>query len=299
MATLMWNHAPEMWSAMKAQGMAKSSLSEDRAADLFAYLYSAKFFDDPGDAGRGKRAFAARYCAVCHAETGSGAGPAVSTWKALNDPVLLVHAMWTHAAGMRKQFEARKIAWPRLTSQELVDILVYLQNLPAHRGKTGEFSLPPAAGGEQLFQSKSCAGCHAGKLSLETRLEADTLTDVAVAMWNHAPFMERAPIELTAEQMRSIIAYVWGRQFFLESGNADRGKRVFAAKNCAACHNDPSSGAPNLAQRQKGGSAVSIISALWEHGPQMLERMSQKKLAWPRFTATEMTDLIAYLRSTK
>jgi mono/diheme cytochrome c family protein len=299
MASLMWNHAPAMWSAMRKQGVVKSSLTEERAADLFAFLYSAKYFDTPGDAGRGKRAFAANSCGVCHAESGSGVGPAVAQWSSLTDPVLLVHSMWNHAAGMRKELEARKIAWPQLTSQELVDILVYLQNLPAVRGKTASFELPPATGGAQLFQSKSCSNCHAGKLALEGRLRATTLTDVAVAMWNHAPLMDRTPIELTAEQMRSIVSYVWGRQFFLNTGDPDRGKRVFETKRCASCHSDASSGAPNLAQTREGGSAVSMIAVLWEHGPRMLESMNQKNVAWPRFTSREMSDLIAYLGSTR
>jgi mono/diheme cytochrome c family protein len=198
---------------------------------------------------------------------------------------------------MRKELEAKRIEWPDLTSQELVDILVYVQNLPAHRGKQGDFRLPPAEGGAQLFQSKGCASCHSGKLALEDRLEARTLTDVAVAMWNHAPLMQRAPTELTGEEMRSIVAHVWGRRFFDEPGNAGRGRRVFAAKHCATCHEDAASGAPNLAQRKRGGSAVSMISALWEHGPRMQERMLDKKLPWPRFSAREMQDLIAYLRS--
>ena len=32
-------------------------LNEQAAADLFAYFYSARFFEMPGDAARGKRAF--------------------------------------------------------------------------------------------------------------------------------------------------------------------------------------------------------------------------------------------------
>ena len=44
MATLMWNHAPEMWEAMKGQGVAPPALSSEAAADLFAYFVSARFF---------------------------------------------------------------------------------------------------------------------------------------------------------------------------------------------------------------------------------------------------------------
>src|SRR5208283_5728011 len=40
MASLMWNHAPEMWSAMKKEGVSKSSMTPEVAADLFAYFVS-------------------------------------------------------------------------------------------------------------------------------------------------------------------------------------------------------------------------------------------------------------------
>src|SRR5450631_643860 len=49
MASLMWNHAPAMWGAMKKQGIAKSQMTPDIAADLFAYFVSARFFEKPGD----------------------------------------------------------------------------------------------------------------------------------------------------------------------------------------------------------------------------------------------------------
>jgi mono/diheme cytochrome c family protein len=296
----MWNHAPAMWSAMKAHGVTQSKLSDQRAADLFAFLYSAKYFDRPGDAGRGKRAFESNACAVCHTiSRGGGTGPPVSEWNALNDPIALIEAMWNHAGAMRKQVEAKQLAWPQLTSQELTDILVYLQNLPANRNKPPRLSLAEPESGEALFRSKSCAGCHTGKLSLENRLRGKTLTDIAAAMWNHAPLMERTPVRLEQDEMRSIVSYLWARQFFQEQGDPAHGKRVFSAKRCASCHGDSSSGAPDLAKMTKGGSATSMISALWEHGPRMLDRMRERNVEWPRFNTQEMTDLIAYLRSTR
>src|SRR5690242_18724993 len=68
----MWNHAPTMWSAMKQQSIAIPQISEQDAADLFAYLYSTRFFEKPGDAARGKRAFASHNCSQCHAIRGEG-----------------------------------------------------------------------------------------------------------------------------------------------------------------------------------------------------------------------------------
>jgi len=299
MASLMWNHAPDMWAAMTKQGVLKAQMTPESAADLFAYFVSARFFEAPGDAGRGKQAFAAHHCADCHGiNTSNAAGaPPVAKWESLSDPIVLAQQMWNHGAKMREAFAARKLTWQRLTAQELTDILVYLQNLPETRSAAQNFQFGPSDSGEALFQSKGCSDCHKGALALENRLKNQTLTQIVVDMWDHQPNMKQPPPVLTPEEMRQIIGYIWARQYFRGDGNADRGKKVFAEKNCAACHNDPSSGAPKLGKGKDAHSDITMISALWEHGPRMQELMNQKKLPWPRFTAQQMSDLIAYLNS--
>jgi mono/diheme cytochrome c family protein len=93
------------------------------------------------------------------------------------------------------------------------------------------------------------------------------------------------------------VSYIWARQYFQGHGSAERGKRVFADKHCAACHDNAASGAPKLPATKGGYSDITMVSTLWKHGPQMLDMMNQRKLEWPRFTAPEMADLIAYLNS--
>jgi hypothetical protein len=45
-------------------------------------------------------------------------------------------------------------------------------------------------------------------------------------------------------------------------------------------------------------SEVTVISAIWRHGPQMLNRMKAAKIAWPQFAnPQELVNLIAYLNS--
>ena len=51
LASTMWNHAPTMWAAMREREIRAGDLDEQAAADLFAYFYSARFFEKPGDAG--------------------------------------------------------------------------------------------------------------------------------------------------------------------------------------------------------------------------------------------------------
>jgi mono/diheme cytochrome c family protein len=299
MASLMWNHAPDMWAAMKKQGITKGSLSPEMAADLFAYFESARYFEKPGDAGRGKMLFTARHCTECHgiASSPAGGGPPVAKWDSLADPVALAVQMWNHGARMRAAFAKRKLTWVPLTAQELTDMLVYLQNLPETRGISHDFKLSASEGGAALFKSKGCAGCHTGALALEKRLHNQTLTEIAVDMWNHQPKMKDPPPTLSEEEMRQILAYLWANQYFTGEGNAARGKKVFAVKRCTTCHDDPSSGAPKLAKGKDAYSAITMVSALWGHGPRMLDLMAQKSIPWPRFTAREMADLIAYLNA--
>lgn len=297
MASLMWNHAPRMWAEMKQQKITPSQVTPAAAADLFAFFVSARYFEKPGDAARGKQAFTSRRCADCHGITSSplAAAPPVAKWVSLADPLVLAQQMWNHGAKMRDEFAKRKVSWQSITAQELTDMLVYLQNLPETRGLAGNLSFPPADSGEKLFESKGCSGCHTGKLALENRLHNQTLTEIAVDMWNHQPKMKNPPPVLAPEEMRQIISYIWARQYFVGSGNASRGKKVYTEKNCATCHD--SGAGPKLARGKDGHSQITIVSALWGHGPRMLELMNEKKLAWPQFTAPQMSDLIAYLNT--
>ena len=43
MASVMWNHAPAMWSAMEAKEVARPAIGDKQAEDLFAYLYSIRY----------------------------------------------------------------------------------------------------------------------------------------------------------------------------------------------------------------------------------------------------------------
>jgi mono/diheme cytochrome c family protein len=299
MASLMWNHAPAMWAAMETQAIAKPKLTEQEAADLFAYFYAARYFDKPGDAGRGKQVFMAKHCAQCHGLSSPipGGGNPVIQWQSLSDPILLAEQMWNHGAEMRAAFEKKKIKWPQLTSQDLTDLLVYLQNLPQTKGRAAQLQPPAAENGQSLFQAKGCAGCHKGKLTLENRYIGQTLTGFAAAMWNHEPKMKQPPPALNGEEMRAIVAYLWTAHLFSVKGNPDRGRTVFTGKKCASCHNDSSSGAPDLKTFKGKFHASFMVSALWAHGPAMQQTIRQKGIAWPRFKVPDMSDLIAYLNS--
>ena len=300
LASTMWNHAPVMWGVMEAGGIPHPKVSARDAADLFAFFYSAQFFDKPGDAVQGKATFQAKRCASCHGIDRSRAegAPPVVKWESLADPVVLARQMWNHSHLMRQAFARRKMQWQALKSEELNDILAYLRSLPEAAHLISRFSNTSDEGGRQVFEAKGCANCHQGTLALEHRLKDMTLTDIAVDMWNHAPRMAQTPPMLSDEEMRRLLSYLWMRQFVYPGGNIERGKKVFAERQCATCHAGGTHGAPQLPGQARAYSEVSIISALWRHGPQMLNRMKQAGIDWPMFEdASEVADLIAYLNS--
>lgn len=302
LASTMWNHAPAMWSKMTEKGVKRGGLNEQAAADLFAYFYAAHFFDKPGDAGRGKALFHQRTCDTCHGLTTSPnpSAPPVAKWQSLADPMELTQAMWNHSAAMNAELKKKKLGWPQLSGQDLSDLLVYFRNLPGIPKKPSTLITTSGSQGEELFASKGCKQCHdTGAQSFRTELAGRTLTDVAAALWDHAPKMKTPPAQFEDNQMRELLSYLWAGQFFTVSGIPERGKKLFTSKHCASCHDDRSSGAPDLSKRQEPVNAIAMVSILWRHGPEMLAQMNQKKIQWPRFEAAQMADVISYLNSLK
>src|ERR1041385_8221781 len=248
LASTMWNHAPVMWGAMEAAGIERPKLSAGDAADLFAYFYSARFFDKPGDAGRGKAAFAAKHCADCHGvnESRGEDAPPIAKWESLADPVVMVQQMWNHSSHMQDAFARRQIAWQELTTPQLYDILAWLRSLPETRHLHARFSNTSDRDGYKIFEEKGCVKCHVGKLALEDRLHNMTLTDIAVDMWNHAPRMVKPTPTLSEEEMRELLSFLWMRQFVYPTGSVAKGKEIFQARRCADCHAGGANGAPQL-----------------------------------------------------
>lgn len=293
LAATMWNHAPTMWMAIKEKNMPVGDIDQQASADLFASFYSARYFEMPGDAARGKKLFQTKSCESCHGLTTSlnpQAKP-VNQWQGLADPVALVGAMWNHSPAMWSELSKRKIAWPSITPQDLADLLVYLRNSASARNTTPIFRITAGDHGQTLFSSKGCAACHNAQRPPAANL---TLTGVAASMWNHAVLLRNEPPRLEPDEMREVLSAYWARQFFASSGDPSRGRRLFAAKRCAGCHTGTGPG-PALIANTGSYNGITMVSALWRHGPAMLAQMKQRNILWPVFKVGEMADLMAFL----
>ena len=290
-ASRIWNHAPRMWAAIRDAELNIPRLTEAHAADLFAFFYAGHFFERRGDAVRGRGVFEGK-CATCH--SARGAGKPVTEWKLPGESVELVQRLWNHAPAMSKVLKARNRHWPQLAPQELADLLIYVQNLPENRSTVHIFSLPTGVGGKSLLESKGCTGCHKGLLALEGRLVNHTLADVAASMWNHAPDMRENVAELNLDEMCEILAYVWSADFFGSRGNVADGRKVFDSR-CGTCHTNPAIGAPDLKKINRRYTAITMVWALWNHGPKMLPEVEKQKQDWPELSEADMEHLIAFL----
>jgi mono/diheme cytochrome c family protein len=297
LAATIWNHAPAMWVETRLRSKPRPAMDAQQAADLFAFFYSLRFFEEPGDAGRGKALFAARSCASCHGITTvklPGAKP-LSEWTVAGDPLELVETMWNHSTTMRAEMERAHIKPPRLSGQELADLLVYIRSEKGVPRRAGVFQASSPEQGAELFDSKGCAACHGPVTRFSIAMHDSTLTDVAADMWNHGIDMSPKTPAFEPGQMRSVAAYIWSRRMTGNTGSGRTGAKVFVAKKCSVCHDAPGSGAPALTNGDMNFSAATMLSALTQHGPAMLDQMREKKIAWPQISTAEMTDLIAYL----
>jgi cytochrome c551/c552 len=294
MAAAMWNHAPAMWSAMESAGVAPPKITTEGSADLFAYFFMSRFFEARADVQRGRRLFESKGCAGCHtlkASAGSAGAP-VAAWSALNDPIELSRQMWNHAGRMNAAAKAKGVKPPRLTAAEMNDIAAYASGIAKAGEGGGRFAPASPSTGETLFEAKGCAGCHKGSNALPRPGSRLTTAELAAAMWNHSSQMQVSS-EIRQEEMPRLVGYLWAKQFEQEGGDARQGASVWEAKGCGGCHGKT---APAMAHGEEA-SSHGMVAVLWSHGPEMLKKMKEKNLEWPRFSDREMTDLIAFVRA--
>lgn len=291
----MWNHAPKMWQSMRRENLEVPALSVQDAADLFAYFMAKRFFEHPGNAGRGKKVFESK-CADCHGATDRAALP-ITHWAAIADSAELAERMWNHTPEMQKALAERNREWPLLSGQEMTDLLLFLRSLPDTRGTEFTFALPSGSMGKQLLASKGCLQCHTGPKALEGRLGSKTLTDMTATLWNHAPDMRALIAPVSAGELREILAYVWQPAYYRPSGNAAAGSAAYAAK-CSSCHGNAGV-ARDLTKSTAQLNVVAIVYALWSHGPAMLRMLQTENKLWPTLSEAEVANVMAFLNEGK
>ncbi len=126
MASAMWSHVTAMWPAIDRAGVRRPQITEQQAADLFAWFAGENRPDKPGAAREGRAVYEAKFCARCHDDSYSGA-PSLSPLAGRADAYAMVAGLWRHGGGMLSRMVARNTAWQTLTPEEMGNIIAYLK----------------------------------------------------------------------------------------------------------------------------------------------------------------------------
>ena len=306
-----WNHTPRMIDAMHKKGHAWPALSRDEMADVLSYLYYLRLFDEPGDPTKGSLAFFRLSCSNCHTLAGKGGigGGALDRFSAYGSPVALAQAMWNAGPVMQQVQMGHNSSVPQFFGDEIADLQAYIrrEGMRADR-RVVLLPLPAPQKGARLFESKRCSSCHRGPSGIGPGLDTTNMnlsvSEIGAILWNHSyqMFATMRATGLTlprfeGNEMADLISYLHFIGFFSEAGDPKRGKVVFTERGCGQCHSGPSPKAFDLRSSSAVGDSISLAAAMWNHAPDMHQRMAELAVAWPRFGPGEMEDLAAYLKA--
>lgn len=105
--------------------------------------------------------------------------------------------------------------------------------------------------GRKVYAAKGCGRCHAinsvgptiGPDLGRPLARPQTITQLAGAMWNHAPEMRKLAQEkglkwagFKESELRDLIAYLYFLRMLDQPGDVRRGERLFDDKRCSTCH---------------------------------------------------------------
>jgi mono/diheme cytochrome c family protein len=221
--------------------------------------------------------------------------------------------MLNHAGSMVDPINSTLGQWPNFSGNQMSDVIAYASS-GTSVAKSAARTRGDAQRGWAVFQSR-CMPCHSvggkgGNLGPELGPDQDlplTTARFASVMWNHAPTMLKEaknkgipPSQLQGEDMANLLAFLVSLRYFEPSGSALVGQRMFVERGCAACHGATGEGSkmgPPLRRQTEAYTSVSFTTALWQHGPEMFDRVQESGMSWPELKPTDVGDLVSFLNT--
>jgi cytochrome c2 len=222
--------------------------------------------------------------------------------------------MWLHDLN-RRQMPAPKNTRTARIALSLLLLLLFWRIEGAGAQALFSAAQDPIAG-SRVFGGKGCSKCHAingigNKIGPDLGRNSGTRSfyDLAASMWNHLPEMAKqmqklgiSRPQLSPSETGDLIAFLYTVNYFDRPGDAKRGNQLFAKKFCVSCHQLAGTGGvigPNLDGLAQHGAPIFMSAAMWNHGPAMTAAMKSMNVQRPSFTASELNDLVAYIKSAK
>jgi len=314
LAASMWNHLPAMLEKMQETGTVFPNLNTGEMEQLMVYLAYMRYAGEPGNERKGRSLLKKKGCTKCHNIGGSGADIAsdLCAREEYLTPLALIESMWNHVPEMMEVFEEQDIKRPKFKGNDIANLAAGI------RSYTGPTSVPmdqhyvgdPVAG-KKLAKEKGCLYCHSdGDEGEELGPNFDDLdfeysaAQIAGKMWNHGPEMWENMNEESLSfpvfekgEMADVIAYLYSLQLQDDSGRPEKGRNL-VERRCMSCHtlNGEDAGiSADLEKLGEIGSPLEMITAMWNHAPDMREAQLEQELKWPTLEGEDMADLFAYI----
>jgi cytochrome c len=258
--------------------------------------------DEPGDAQRGKILLETKDCIRCHSVKEGTTGD-LTRWGMYTNPIVWAQMMWNHSPQMEQEMKKKGLSRVEFKGNEMVDLIAYIRSVSPNKEKVYLSPGDPRMG-EKLFAEKGCIQCHGTGKEVDLARKKDfprTLAQLAGMMWNHSHEMWRRMEEkgiprenLSSEETAHLIAYLFSIRYFDEPGDLEKGRTVFIKKQCNLCHGKGSTKV-ELSGLKGQISPILMAAMMWNHGPEMLEKMRKAKVPWQKIDGREMVDLMEYL----
>lgn len=113
---------------MRLRGGSTPKLGQGEMRDLIAFLFSQRYFFEPGDALRGRSVFEEKRCANCHGDRRPNSAPNLFQATEVYSPITLASAAWRHGPSMLATMEQQGLVWPEFQESEMTDLIAYLNS---------------------------------------------------------------------------------------------------------------------------------------------------------------------------
>lgn len=169
--------------------------------------------------------------------------------------------------------------------------------------------------GQRIFVERGCVRCHSiwgngGTLGPDFAVvgAGRSMQQLAGEFWNHTPRMittqRRQGVRwptFTESDLADVISYIYYVKLFDPPGDPDMGEQWFREKRCVQCHAVGGTGGhvgPALDKYAGYIAPIMLAEGMWNHGPEMQGKQTEKGIPIPTFLGREMADIQAYIRRT-
>lgn len=166
--------------------------------------------------------------------------------------------------------------------------------------------------GRKVFEEKHCSQCHSifeRERKIGPKLKSSkfygSFLDIFATLWNHAPamgvYMRKEVLDrprFSTTELNQMVSFLYMLPYLGEPGNPRKGESLLQEKACFRCHSLGRKGRKDgirLDTLSVYQSQVVLLQRMWNHGPEMIQRMATTGTAIPTFTGNDMTDIFAAL----